>query len=65
MEIIAEDDIQKAVMVPGKTTDAEQPWKTKYEVIDDNYFQQSDVKFPINSPLKFKKEYNVTRFYPC
>ena len=64
MEIIAEDDIEKAVMVPGKTTDAKQPWKTKYEVIDDNYFQQSDVKFAINSPLNLKKSTMLHVFTP-
>ena len=45
MEILYEGALDKSLMVPVEITDAEQPWKTIYGVIEDNYFEQSDVNF--------------------
>ena len=50
-------------MVPLKI-DNKQPWKTVYEVIGDDYFEQSDVKVPRKFLLKCKKEFNVSHFIP-
>ena len=51
-------------MVNGKTTDTKQPWKKIHEVIDNDYFEKSDVKFPGNILLKFNKEFNEFYFIP-
>ena len=46
-------------MVTEKKTDAKQPWKKIYEVIDDEYFEKYDVEFLKEFLLKCKKLYNV------
>ena len=51
-------------MFPEKPTDTEQPRKAIYEVIDNDYFEQSDVKLPKEWPLKFKKQSNETQVIP-
>ena len=45
-------------------TDAKEPRKTIYKVTENNYFEQSDVKFPREFLLKFKRDYNVPHFIP-
>ena len=45
MEILYEGALDKALMVPVKITYSEQTWKTIYEVVEDNYFEQYDVNF--------------------
>ena len=46
MGILGEVVIDKSMVVPGKTIDNKQPWEEIYEVIDDEYFEKSGVKFP-------------------
>ena len=46
MEVLAEGALDKALMVTEKSTYTKQSWKIIYEVIENNYFEQSDVKFP-------------------
>ena len=45
MEVLSEAELDKALMVPERTMDTKQPWKTIYEVIDNNYFEQSNLGF--------------------
>ena len=54
MDIIADDVLDKTLMFKKKT-DAKQPWKTINEIIEDEYFEQYDVKFPKEVLLKCKK----------
>ena len=49
-------------MVPEKETDNKQPWRTIYEVIDDDYFEKSDVKFPKTFLIKCNKQFNEPDF---
>ena len=35
MDILDKVALYRALMVPRKTTDAKQPWKTIYEIIND------------------------------
>ena len=45
MEILDEGVLDKVLEVPGKTLGGEKPGGQFYEVIDDEYFKQSDVEF--------------------
>ena len=51
-------------MVTEKTTYTKQPWKKINEVIDNDYFEKSDVKFSGNILLKFNKEFDEFYFIP-
>ena len=46
MGVTSEVALDKVLMVPEKDTYTKQHWKNIYEVIDDGYFEQSDVMFP-------------------
>ena len=35
MAVLSEGALDKDLMVPKKETDIKQPWKTKYEVVDE------------------------------
>ena len=38
------------------------PGKKIHEVIDDEYFKQTDARFPKDFLLKYKPEYNISHF---
>ena len=41
-----------------------QQWNKIYDVIDDEYFEQSNVKFTKEFLIKCKKQFNETHFIP-
>ena len=45
MEVLDKVSLDKSLTVPENSTNNKQPRKTIYEVIDNNYFEQYDVKF--------------------
>ena len=47
-----------------KKMNTKQQWNKIYEVIDDEYFEQSDVKFTKEFLIKCKKQFNETHFIP-
>ena len=49
MEFLDKGSLDKALMVPEKATNNKQPRKKIYEVIENNYFEQYDVKFTNSS----------------
>ena len=51
-------------MVTEKETDIKQTWKTIYEVIDNNQFEQPGVNFPKDFLLKCKQQFNGSYFIP-
>ena len=59
MEILGEGVLDKALAVPEKLDEKR---RKVFEVIDDEYFKQSDIDFPRYYPLKFKTEFNVSHF---
>ena len=52
IEVLAEGAPDKLLIVPEKSTGTKKPLKTIYEVIDDNYFGQYDMKFQKEFLLK-------------
>ena len=64
MEILYEGALDKALMVPVKITYSEQTWKTIYEVVEDNYFEQYDVNFLKQFLIIFKVQYNDSHLIP-
>ena len=64
MEIIEEGDPEKALNAKSKTQYVKQPQRTIYEVIENDYLNESKVKFPIESPIKCRAEFNVPQFIP-
>ena len=46
MEILGEGATEKALNVKKKTQYGKEPQKTMYEVIEDDYFYESKVRFP-------------------
>ena len=63
MEILDGGELDKALGFLGGILD-EKTWKTIYEVIDEKYFKNLDVKFPKYLLLKFRQEFNVSHFIP-
>ena len=51
-------------MVTKKHTYSKQHWKTIYEVIDYDCFEQPDTNPPREFLTKCKREYNVVHFIP-
>ena len=53
MDILGEGELDTALEGPEKNWKGK-TWKTIYEVIDGEYFKQSDFEFPKEFILKFK-----------
>ena len=45
MEVLDEVALDKHIMLPEKETGTKQPWNKIYEVIYENYFEQTDLRF--------------------
>ena len=56
--------LEKALYVEKKTPYGKKLWKTIYEVIKDDYFDESKLKNLKEFLMKFNTEYNVTQFIP-
>ena len=64
MEILEEGALQKALNAEKKTRDENPPRKTIYEVIEDDYFDELQLKSQREFPKKCKVEYTVPQFIP-
>ena len=57
IEILDEVVLDKALTITEKTLDREKPWRSIYDITDDEYFKQSDVdciEFMKDFLLKFR-----------
>ena len=64
MDILEECDLDQALDSENKNPDEKPPWKTIYELIEYEYFDESRVKPPKQFLTKFKAEYNIPRLIP-
>ena len=64
MDISDEGTLDKVLEVTETNLYIGKPWNKIYEIIDDGYFKQTDVYFPVYFLVKFKTGYNISHFIP-
>ena len=62
MYILEYGDIEKALNVKNQTQYGKQPWKQIHQLIDDEYFNESKLKFSQQFFVKRKAGFNFTQF---